>query len=53
MLEPTEKNAAIAVYDSHSEAEEVIKELERGGFAVPERQECPTPYDVRIELRVH
>src|SRR5215813_1259248 len=32
MLEPTEKNAAIAVYDSHSEAEEAIKELERGGF---------------------
>jgi hypothetical protein len=32
MLEPTEKNAAIAVYDSHSDAEEVIRELERGGF---------------------
>jgi hypothetical protein len=32
MLEPTEKNAAIAVYDSHSDAEEAIRELERGGF---------------------
>lgn len=32
MLEPTEKNAAIAVFDSHSDAEEAIKELERGGF---------------------
>lgn len=32
MLEPTEKNAAIAVYDSHSDAEEAIKQLELGGF---------------------
>jgi hypothetical protein len=32
MLEPTETNAAIAVYDSHSDAEGAIKELERGGF---------------------
>ena len=32
MLEPIEKNAAIAVYESHPDAEAAIKELERGGF---------------------
>ena len=32
MLEPNERNAVVALYDSHTDAEAAIRELQRGGF---------------------